>query len=57
MIEPYTTGFNTKINVGAKKWLKQMRAQCDYGNGATPPPPPPDPATDTQRFLLCLQKS
>ena len=57
MIEPYTTGFNTDINVGAKKWLKQMRAQCDYGNGATPPPPPPDPATDTQRFLLCLQKS
>jgi len=34
MIEPYTTGYNTEINVAAKKWLKQMRAQCDYGNGA-----------------------
>jgi len=48
MIEPYTTGYNTEINVAAKKWLKQMRAQCDYGN---------DYVTHGVRFVAGVQQA
>ena len=48
LMEPYTSGYNSDINVLARRWLKEMRAQCDYGN---------DYVTHGTRFVAGVQQA
>ena len=48
LMEPYTSGYNSDINVLARRWLKELRAQCDYGN---------DYVTHGTRFVAGVQQA